>query len=325
MGKLRKKLLFLAMALVLVTTFLAGCGSKDQGTPQQNAGGAADKKLKVAFSISTLNNPYFVTVKEGAEAGAKEVGYDLVLADAQNDSNKQISDVENFISQKTDLIIINPVDSDAVVPAIQEANKAGIPVVTWNRKANGGEVAAHISFDEIKTGTMLGEYLAKALNGKGKVAELQGVMGTDVAQDRSKGFSEVLKNYPELKLVAQLSANFDRAQGMKVMEDILQANPDIDAVYAANDEMALGAISAIEAAGKLSKIKVLGVDATEEGLKALKEGKILADVSLPPYFFGKKALEVAKQVMDGTLKEKVIIVPSTLVTKENVETVKVRD
>lgn len=326
MRKITRKWLSLATVAVLTLGVLAGCGTAPS-TPSSAASSSSTpaKQIKVGFSLSTLNNPYFVTVKQGAEAEAKALGYNLTVSDAQNESSKQASDIENLISQKMDMIIVNPVDGQAVVPAIQEANKANIPVITWNRKANGGTVAAHISFDEIKTGTMQGEELAKVLNGKGKVAELQGTTGTDVAADRSKGFVDTVKKYPGIEIVAQLSAKFDRATGMKVMEDILQAHPDINAVFAANDEMALGAISAIEAAGKSSQIKVFGVDATDEGLAALKAGKLASDVSLPPYFFGKKALEVTKQVLDGTLKDKTIIVPSTLVTKENVDQLKTKD
>ncbi|HBP62920.1 MAG TPA: D-ribose ABC transporter substrate-binding protein [Desulfosporosinus sp.] len=308
---------------VLTLGLLSGCGAAPT-TPSGTSSTPA-KQYKIGFSLSTLNNPYFVTVKQGADAEAKTLGYNLTVADAQNESSKQASDIENFISQKVDLIIVNPVDGQAVVPAILEANKANIPVITWNRKANGGTVAAHISFDEIKTGTMQGEEMAKVLNGKGNIAELLGTSGTDVAADRSKGFEDTIKKSPGIVIVSKLTAKFDRATGMKVMEDILQAHPDINGVFAANDEMALGAISAIEAAGKSAQIKVFGVDATDEGLAALKAGKLVADVSLPPYFFGKQALEVSKQVLDKTLTEKTIIVPSTLVTKENVDQLKTKD
>lgn len=324
MQKITKKWLSMATVAVLTLGLLSGCGTAPT-TPSNGTSSTPAKQVKVGFSLSTLNNPYFVTVKQGAEAEAKTLGYTLTVADAQNESSKQASDIENFISQKVDMIIVNPVDGQAVVPAILEANKANILVITWNRKANGGTVAAHISFDEIKTGTMQGEEVAKVLNGKGNIAELLGTTGTDVAADRSKGFEDTIKKSPGIAIVAKLTAKFDRATGMKVMEDILQAHPDINAVFAANDEMALGAISAIEAAGKSAQIKVFGVDATDEGLAALKAGKLVADVSLPPYFFGKQALEVTKQVLDGTLKEKTIIVPSTLVTKENVDQLKTKD
>ncbi|MCL4425492.1 MAG: substrate-binding domain-containing protein, partial [Firmicutes bacterium] len=269
----RRSLVLVLSALLVLALALAGCSSKPANTSPNDSGKtsapAPAKKVKVGLSMNTLNNPFFVAVKEGAEAGAKSLGYELIVTDAQNKPAKQLSDVENLIQQKPDILILDPADSDGIVAAVEAANKAGIPVFTIDRQAKGGKTITHIGFDAIKSGNIAGQFLADALKGKGKIVEIQGIMGTNVAQDRSKGFNEIMAKNPGMKIVARQTANFDRAEAMKVMENILQANPEIDGVYAANDEMALGALAAIEAAGRTSKIKLIGCDAIDPALDAV--------------------------------------------------------
>jgi ribose transport system substrate-binding protein len=210
----------------------------------------AAAKVTMGLAISTLNNPFFVELKEGAEAAAKKAGVELVVVDAQNDANRQLASIENLIQKKVSVILVNPTDSAAVVPAIKAANKAGIPVITVDRGASGGEVTTHIASDNVAGGRMAGEYVAKLIGGKGRVVELEGIPGTSAARDRGKGFNEVMKKYPGIEVVARQEAGFDRAKGLTVMENILQAQPKIDAVFAHNDEMALGALKAIGASGR---------------------------------------------------------------------------
>jgi ribose transport system substrate-binding protein len=324
-----KKGLFSAITLVLsAALFLAGCGGSGSGDTQQKGGESAqppaEKKLKVGLSMNTLNNPFFVAVKEGAEAQAKDLGYELVVTDAQNNPGQQLADVENLLQQKLDILIIDPADSDAIAEAVKKANDENIPVLTIDRQSNGGEVITHIGFDAIKSGNIAGDFIAEALNGKGKVVEIQGIMGTNVARDRSKGFNEAIAKHPDIKIVAQQAADFDRGKAMSVMENILQANPEIDAVYAANDEMALGALAAIEAAGRLDKITLIGCDAVDPALDAIRSGKMEATIAEPPYFLGKEAIKTAEKISKGETVEKSVILDSTLVTKENIDQVKTR-
>lgn len=272
-------------------------------------------KIRVGLSISTLNNPFFVDLRDGALEAANALGIDLVVVDAQNDPNRQLSGIENLIQSKVDVIIVNPCDSSAVVPAVKAANKAGIPVVTVDRGADGGEVVSHIASDNVAGGRMAGEFIAKLLGGKGKVVELEGIPGTSAARDRGKGFNEAIAKYPNIKVVARQEAGFDRAKGMAVMENILQAQPEIDAVFAHNDEMALGALRAIKAAGRLDKIKIVGFDATDDAVKAVKEGTMAATIAQKPREMGKIAVEVAKKIVNGEKVEKYIPVPLELVTK----------
>ncbi len=280
----------------------------------------AESSAKViGFAVSTLANPFFVSMKDAGEAKAKELGVELVTLDAQDNNEKQASQIEDLISRKVNVLIINPVDSDAVVNSVKEANEAGIPVITVTRPSNGGDVVQHLDIDNAFAGKLDAEELAKVLGGKGNVAILEGIAGTPSAQDRQKGFTDFLKDYPDIKVVASLTANYSREEGAKVMEDILQANPELDAVYAHNDEMALGAVRAITAAGRLDKIKVFGIDATDDALAAVKKGEMVATVKQQPALEMETAVESAAKVLAGETVEAKVIIPLVLVTKDNVE------
>lgn len=270
---------------------------------------------KIGLAVSTLNNPFFVDLRDGALEEAKKAGLSITVADAQNDPNRQLSQVENFIEQGVSIILINPCDSTAIVPAIKAANRAKIPVITVDRGADGGEVMCHIASDNVQGGQMAGEFLAKLIGYKGKVVELEGIPGTSAARDRGKGFNEVIKKYPNIKIVARQEAGFDRAKGMTVMENILQAQPEIDGIFCHNDEMALGALRAIEAAGRLSAIKIVGFDATDDAVKSVKDGKMVATVAQKPRVMGSMAVETAKQVLDGVKVGAFIPVPLELIVK----------
>ncbi len=256
-------------------------------------------KFTIGLSLSTLNNPFFVTLRNGAMEAAKEFGVDLIVLDAQDNPAKQLNDIEDLIEKKVDLIIVNPTDSDAVVSAVESANKANIPVITVDRTANGGKVLLHIASDNVAGGRMAAQIVAKALHGKGKVVELIGIPGTSAARDRGKGFEEGLKEYPGLVIVAKQVANFNRAEGLTVMENIIQAHPDIDAVFAQNDEMALGAVEALREAGLLKKVIVVGFDAIPDAVKAVKKGDMYATIAQQPFKMGYLAVQKAVEYLSS--------------------------
>jgi ribose transport system substrate-binding protein len=270
---------------------------------------------EIGLAVSTLNNPFFVDLRDGALEAADKAGLGITVADAQNDPNRQLSQIENFIQQGVSIILVNPCDSAAIVPAIKAANKANIPVITVDRGADGGEVVCHIASDNVEGGRMAGEFLAKLVDYKGKLVELEGIPGTSAARDRGAGFNEVIKKYPDIKIVARQEAGFDRAKGMTVMENILQAQPEIDGIFCHNDEMALGALRAVEAAGRLSTIKIVGFDATDDAVKSVKDGKLVATVAQKPRVMGSMAVDTAKQVLDGVKVDEFIPVPLELVVK----------
>lgn len=255
---------------------------------------AADK---VALVVSTLNNPFFVTLQQGAKDKAKELGLDLIVLDSQNDPAKELANVEDVLNQGIKVLLLNPADSDAAKASVRAANKKKIPVLTLDRSASGGKVVSHIASDNVAGGKMAGEIVIKKLNGKGNVVELQGIPGASAARDRGQGFNSVIKGASGIKVVARQAADFDRTKGLNVMENILQAQPSIDAVFAHNDEMALGAIKAIQAAKR--NIVVVGFDATDDAVAAVKEGSMYATIAQQPARIGSLGIEAAQKVIKG--------------------------
>ena len=221
------------------------------------------------------------------------------------------------IAKKVGAVIINPTDSDAIVPTVKKLNAAKIPVITVDRAANGGTVAAHIASDNVAGGRMAAAYVARRLKGKGNVVMLEGIAGSSAARDRGKGFREGLQKFPGIKIVASQTADFDRSKGLTVMENILQAQKKIDAVFAQNDEMALGAVQAIEGAKRQQAMFVVGFDAIADALKAVNEGRIAATIAQQPKVMGRLAVEAAASRLKGGKVAKFTPVPLRLVTKNS--------
>ena len=249
---------------------------------------------KIGLVVSTQNNPFFVTLKEGAVKKANELGYELIVLDSQNDPSKELGNVEDLLVKGVDVLLINPTDSDAVVSSVRASNRSKIPVVTLDRAANGGKVVSHVASDNVLGGEVAGNYIVEKLGGKGKVVELEGIPGTTAARDRGEGFNKAIVG--KLDVVAKQAADFDRTKGLTVMENILQAQPEINAVFAHNDEMALGALKAIESSGRKNVI-VVGFDATDDAVAAVKDGKLSATVAQKPAEIGAIGVEVADKII----------------------------
>lgn len=318
-----KRIITILSVTALILVSLVGCtkdttnvtneeAAQTETTNETGSETSTDAQKTVGLVLSTLDNPFFVTLKDGAQEKADELGYSLTVLDSQNDSAKELSNMEDLISRKVDLILINPTDSDAVGNAIKLANDAGIPVITLDRGANSGEVKTHIASDNVAGGKMAGEYIIEQLGGKGKVVELEGIAGTSAARDRGEGFNSAIAG-SDIEVVAKQVADFDRTQGLTVMENILQAQPEIDAVFAHNDEMALGALKAIEATGR--SIMVVGFDATDDAVKAVQDGTMAATVAQQPKLIGSKGVEMADKALNGESLEAFIPVELQLVTK----------
>ena len=245
--------------------------------------------LRIGLTLPGLQFPFFVTMKKDFDLEASKLGVDVIYVDAQNDSAKQQAAVEGFISQKVSGILISPMTVDSLVPAIEEAAKAGIPVATVDRKANTDKVLVHVGADNVEGGRAAARYIVKMLNGKGNIIELEGTPGASPAIDRKKGFDEVIAQNPGMKILVSQTAQFDRAKGHDVMENLMQAYPNFDAVFGANDEMIIGAIEAMSAGGiDPSKKVTAGYDATPDALTYIKEGKLGATVDQFP---GKQAAQ----------------------------------
>jgi ribose transport system substrate-binding protein len=305
------------LCLVAGLMALTGCSnqgpdsaSRDPAAPAPAARGA----VTIGLSISTMNNPFFVALRDGAEAQAKVDGINLITVDAQNDAAKQIAGVEDLIQRRVPVILVNPTDSDAVANVVKEATATGIKVISLDRAVNGAQVTSHIASDNAAGGRMAGELLLKKLGGKGNLVELEGIPGSSAARERGEGFDSVFAGIPGVKFLTKQPANFDRAQGLAVMENILQGNKDIQGVFAQNDEMALGAERAIEAAG-LKNVAIVGFDATPDAIAAVRAGKLAATVQQRPELIGKMGVDTAKLLIEGKSVDRNIPVPLALVTQ----------
>ncbi|EIM9028430.1 ribose ABC transporter substrate-binding protein RbsB [Salmonella enterica] len=268
-----KKLATLVSAVALSATVSANAMAKDT----------------IALVISTLNNPFFVSLKDGAQKEADKLGYNLVVLDSQNNPAKELANVQDLTVRGTKILLINPTDSDAVGNAVKMANQAKIPVITLDRQATKGDVVSHIASDNVLGGKIAGE--------GAKVIELQGIAGTSAARERGEGFQQAVAAH-KFNVLASQPADFDRTKGLNVMQNLLTAHPDVQAVFAQNDEMAMGALRALQTAGK-ADVMVVGFDGTPDGEKAVKDGKLAATIAQLPDQIGAKGVEVADKVLKG--------------------------
>lgn len=311
MAKWSKVLMF----VVVIVFILGACSTDAPGSEEDNDKEANNDKVKVGLSISTLNNPFFVTLRDGAESAAEEAGFEIVTSDAQNDPSTQLSDIEDLIQQDIDVLLVNPVDSEAVVTAVESANQANIPVITVDRSSEGGEIVTHIASHNVAGGEIAGEFIAEQLGEEGKIVELEGISGSSAARERGEGFHNIMDELDGMEIVAKQTADFDRTKGLSVMENIIQGTKDIDALFAHNDEMALGAIEALESQNMLEDVVVVGFDATEDAVAAVSEGRMLATVAQQPKLIGEKAIDAAGKIVEGEELEEFIPVELELVTE----------
>ncbi|MDK2585209.1 ribose ABC transporter substrate-binding protein RbsB [Romboutsia sedimentorum] len=296
-----KKFLYIIMSIIMSSSLLVGCQVKD------------DSRVKIGLIVSTLNNPFFVDLKTGVEKRAEELGYDVVVLDSQNDPAKEVSNMEDITVKNVDIVLLNPVDSDSAIASVMIANNSKLPVVTVDRAANGGDVISHIASDNIAGGDMAAKFLMEKLGSKGNVVELEGIAGSSATRDRGKGFEDGIKE-SGFKLVAKQSADFDRTKGLSVMENIIQSKDKIDAVFAQNDEMALGAQKALEGAN-MKDVLVVGFDATADAVDAVKKGKLAATVAQQPVLIGKTAVDAVNKILKNEKIKEYIPVQLKLITK----------
>jgi ribose transport system substrate-binding protein len=299
------------LIILIVFTVLTACNQKQ----------ATNKPKEMAVIISTLNNPWFVVLAESAAEKARELGYKATIFDSQNNSAKEAEHFDNVIAMGYHAILFNPTDADGSVLNVRRAKEAGIPTFCMDREINSRDAAATQLLSDNFTGCVkLGEYFVRQLNKKGNYVELLGLVGDNNTWNRSNGFHSVVDEFPDLKMVAQQSADFDRNKAMDVMETIMQANPDIDAVFCGNDAMAMGAYQAVLAAGKANKIKVFGFDGARDAIQGVAEGKIAATVMQFPVLMAQTSAELADQYIQGkhnfSSKTPVEVI---LITPENVK------
>lgn len=308
---MKKNLHTLLLLGILCAVFAASaCQTGNQGGAQK--GGASASSKRVGVTLLTREHEFYRELEAGLREAAQRAGYELIITSGDFDLAKQQSQIENFVVQRVDAIVVCPADSKGIGPAIEQANAAGIPVFTADIKAQGGKVVSHIASDNLEGGRMAGDYVAKALGGQGSV----GIIGQQEVQtglDRENGFKEALSQYPGIKVVAVLNGGGVRDRALKAAEDMLQGNPEIKAIFGINDDSALGALSAAETRGRKDLV-IVGYDATPEAVNAIKRGSQLkADVAQQPRDIGAKTIEAIAAHFGGGQVPENIAVPIKMV------------
>ncbi|OOF88817.1 D-ribose ABC transporter substrate-binding protein RbsB [Rodentibacter ratti] len=258
--------------------------------------GTASAQDTIALAVSTLDNPFFVTLKDGAQKKADELGYKLVVLDSQNDPAKELANVEDLTVRGAKVLLINPTDSEAVGNAVAIANRNNIPVITLDRGAAKGNVVSHIASDNVAGGKMAGDFIAQKLGNGAKVIQLEGIAGTSAARERGEGFKQAIETH-KFNVLASQPADFDRTKGLNVTENLLASKAEVQAIFAQNDEMALGALRAVNAANK--KVLIVGFDGTDDGVKAVKSGKLAATIAQQPEVIGSLGVVTADKILKG--------------------------
>ena len=280
---------------------------------------------KVGFAQTESNNPWRLAQTASMKDEAAKRGWQLVYTDAAGSAAKQVADVRSMIAQKVDVILLSPREEKPLIPAVMEAKKAGIPLFLIDRGvdatlAKGGEdYVAFIGSDFIKEGQLAAEALTKAVGGKAKIIELQGTIGSSPANDRQKGFADYIKDHPDMQIIASQSGDFARDKGRQVFETLYQAHPEATALYSHNDEMTMGAIAAMEAAGKVpgKDLIIASIDGTKDAANALSAGKVVVVVECNPKF-GPAAFAAVEKYGNGAKIEARLVNTDRVFTKDNV-------
>ena len=303
------RILTVALTAVALTGSLSACGSAS------SAGGGDG--LKIGFSQVTQQSPFYVELGKGAKAEAKKNGDELLFVDANGDVTKQNNDVQDLITRGIDVLIINPVDPKGVAPSIKAAQAAGIKVVTVDRPVSEG-AASFVGRDNVKMGELVGQQMVKALSDAGgKVIEIQGDAGGIVSHDRSEGFHKAAKANPNIKIVKGPYCDYIRAKAVTAMQDLLEANKDLKAVYAHNDDMALGALQVLKENNR-TDVKVFGVDGLMEAVKSISDGgQFVATAFNDPQTLGASTVQTAEKVANGDKVPSFVDAGTALIDKSN--------
>jgi ribose transport system substrate-binding protein len=307
MAKLR-----LSIALLLVASLLIVAGGPQVASARQ-AG-----SFTVGYSAAGLIDELQITWSENLRQAVEQAGGSVIIVDSQNQIAKQIADIEDLLSQGINFLAVNPVDEAGIVPAIEAANAAGVPVVTLDRASAGGTVAAHITFDNYRAGYDAGIYIAEQNGGQGKVAQLEGMAGTSVARERGQGFRDAIALYPGMQIVFEQPTDWGAAQGLSATEDLLVAHPDVVGIWAHADSIIMGAIEALEAAGVNDRVVTVGMGMFAGGPEAIRDGRLNASWELFPAQLGTVAGQAVVTLAAGGTVEPVINTPMVFVTAENI-------
>jgi ribose transport system substrate-binding protein len=306
-----------AIALTATTTLSLSACSPGGGIATVSSTKRASGKKDATVIMSTLNTPFSVSVKNGAQAQAAKSGVKLTVQNANNSEATALNLAKTAISNKTGVLILDPVSSRSATASATRANGAGIPVMAFGRKPAGGKLTCFVGYDAIQAGRNAADALAKAIGDRGKVVEIQGILGTNMAKDRSKGFEQEIAKHKAITVVAKQSANFDRSKALDVMTNVLQANPGINGVYAANDEMAMGVLSALKVRNLQGKVKLVGNDGIADALAAVAAGDMYAINAESPFALGQKLTNLTADILAGKSVPTTNTLHGKLITKSN--------
>jgi ribose transport system substrate-binding protein len=312
--------IFNIVILILTLCLLGACSNNESASNSSKTDDKSntEKKLKIGLTVPNLSNPFFVAMSKGAKEVASKYNAEVTTVSADQDLAKQTAQIEDFITKKVDLILLSPFDSAGIAGAVSEAKAAGIPVVALDGFAEGG-IDSVVMSDNVQAGKLAAEYLVKQLNGKGNIVIIDGPPVSAVT-DRIKGFNEVIKKYPDIKVVAKQNGEGNREKALTVMEGTLTANKKIDAVFTINDEEAVGVQIAQEQASRQNEFFVVSVDGAPSAVDALKKGGSFAGTSAQfPNQMVLDGVALALKIIDGKKVDSKVLIPTKFITKDNVD------
>ncbi|HEX7006295.1 MAG TPA: ABC transporter substrate-binding protein [Alphaproteobacteria bacterium] len=280
---------------------------------------AKAESITIGASMAADDNPFYIAMLKGIEARAKEKGWSVKVVSAQNDVARQINGVQDLIAAGVKGILISPIDAVATGPAYEAAHKAGIPIISVARGSTSQYQTLHVAMDEVQVGRDIAEWSAKKIGGKGEVALLRGPAGAATFDNLTKGYKEVMAKYPDIKIVYERDNKLSREEGLKLAEDAIVAHPNLKLIYGANDDVALGAIQAVEAAGKAGKIIVTGMNGVPPALKAVKAGELALTVELNPVLWGRLGVDTLDAYLKGEKREQKVYIEHVLVDAGNID------
>ena len=279
----------------------------------------AQQKITIGVSLAQDDNPFYIVMLKGIRARAAELGWDVATVSANEDKVKQINGVQDLVARGVKGILISPIDAVGVNAAYDAAKAANIPIVSVARGSTSPNQTIHVAMDEKQIGRDIAEWTAKAIGGEGKVAMLLGPSGAPTFRNLAEGYTEVMAKYPKIQIVFRNDGPLTRERGVKQAEDAMVANPDLKAIYTANDDVALGAAQAVIAAGRADKTIVTGMNGVPPALRALKDGKIAMTVELNPYLWGRLGVDVLAQYLKGDKVEPRVFIKHVIVDKTNID------
>jgi ribose transport system substrate-binding protein len=313
------KLLLVILLIGFIFIFSTGCGSKDKKVAENNE----KKSITIGVVLASATNPLYVAMEQGIRSRAEELNVNVRFIVAEEDQLRQINGVQDLITSKVDALIVSPISSEGAIVAYEAAKDAGIPIISVARSINRPDLeTTYVGMNIVEDGRTIARWLAEKLGGKGKIAMLKGVAGASFTMDLEKGFKEVMAGYPEIQIVAEVNSTITKESGLKYSENFLTGHPDLNAIYGANDELALGAIQAAEAVNRLDSLLITGYNGVPAAIEAVKAGKLSMTTSLRPQGWGRLALETAVKIVNGEQVPGIVYNQTIVVDQEIVNTLK---